>query len=466
MSDEAPLHYLDIATAAERIRGGKLSPVELTETILDRIAVVDDVVQSYVTVTRQEALNAAKAADKRIRAGDYLGPLDGIPLAIKDLYDTAGTRTTSCSKVRESYVPTEDATSVAKLRAAGAIVLGKVATHEFAFGFDAPPARNPWNTGHTPSGSSGGSGAALAAGLCLGATGSDTGGSIRAPAAANGISGIKPSYGRVSKHGVAVLSWTLDHAGPMARSARDLAILLQAMAGADPLDPTTVDEIVPDYLAALTGNIGDLVIGIPRNFFFDMIESSVETAVRRGIDELGRASAKLVEVDITGFEYLLESFFSIVTAEAATYHFETFRNTPHLYNDDVRQLLEQGNLTLATTYVNAQRSRSMVIDGLRRAFQHVDILVTPGLPVTAPKIGQAAYDWRGEAEPVFRAHARYNCPFNLAGLPAATVPCGFASDGLPVGLQIIGKPYRETTVLRVADMFQRLTNWHKARPPI
>lgn len=466
MSEMSPLHYLDIATAAERIRSGKLSSVALTEAILDRITAIDPIIRSYVTVTGKDAIQAAENADKRIRSGDYLGPLDGIPLAIKDLYDTAGIRTTSCSKVRENYVPTEDATSVAKLRAAGAVILGKVATHEFAFGFDAPPARNPWNTDHTPSGSSGGSGAALAAGLCLGATGSDTGGSIRAPAAANGISGIKPTYGRVSKHGVAVLSWTLDHAGPMARSARDLAILLQAMAGSDPLDPTTLDENVPDYVSALAGDIKGITIGVPRNYFFDMIEPSIETAVRGAIDELGKASSGITEVDIPGLEYLLESFFSIVTAEAATFHFEAFRETPHLYNDDVRQLLEQGNLTLATTYINAQRSRSVVIDGFRQAFQNIDVLVTPGLPVTAPRVGQTAYDWKTSDEPVFRAHARYNCPFNLAGLPAATVPCGFASDCLPVGLQIIGKPFQEVTVLRVADAFQRLTDWHNVHPRI
>ena len=466
MSKDSPLHYLEIATAAKRIRSGTLSPVDLTQAILDRIEAIDDTIRSYVTVTREEAIASAKKSALRIRAGDYLGPLDGIPLAIKDLYNTAGVLTTSCSKVREHYIPSTDATTVARLRAMGAVILGKVSTHEFAFGFDAPPTRNPWNTAHTPSGSSGGSGAALAAGLCLGATGTDTGGSIRAPAAANGISGIKPTYGRVSKHGIAVLSWTLDHAGPMARSARDLAILLQVMAGHDALDPTTTTDAVPDYLEALTGKIDDLVIGIPRNFFFDTIEPSIEASVRAAIDQLGKASAKVIDVEIQGLEHVLESFFSIVMPEAAAYHFKTFRENPELYNEDVQQLLECGNLALATTYIHAQRARSVVVNGFRRAFEKADVLVVPGLPVTAPQVGQAAYDWNGAMEPVFRAHARYNCPLNLTGLPAATVPCGFAADKLPVGLQIIGKPFDEATVLRVADAFQQLTDWHKMRPPI
>ena len=464
MNNPSELHYLDLDTAAMGIRKGSLSPVALTEAVLERIERLDSKLKVFVTLLGDEALDLAMAAEKAIRQGTIIGPLHGIPIGIKDLYDTKNVRTTSCSRVRQNYVPTQDANTVAKLRAAGAIILGKVTTHEFAFGFDAPPTRNPWNTEHTPSGSSGGSGAGLAAGFFFGATGSDTGGSIRAPAAANGISGIKPTYGRVSKHGVSVLSWTLDHMGPMARSARDLALMLQIMAGADENDPTTINEPVPDYTAALTGSIAGLKLGVPNSYFFDSAIPEVQSTVNSAIDVLGQAGAKIVKVTIPNLEFILENFFSIVVPEAASYHLRTFQDDPSAYNDDVRELLEQGNIVFATTYINAMRSRNAIREGFRKAFDGIDALLVPGLPVTAPKVGQSTYDWGSWKEPVFRAHARYNCPFNLSGLPAVTIPCGFANDGLPVGLQIAGKPFDEATVLRVADAYQRQTDWHLRRP--
>lgn len=463
---EEPLYYLEIAEAAERIRNKTLSPVELTRAVLARIDEKDGGIKAFVTLLRDQALSDAAEAEKRVQAGDYRGPLDGIPIVIKDLYDTAGVRTTSCSKVRENFVPDQDATTVAKLRAAGAVILGKVATHEFAFGFDAPPAGNPWNIDHTPSGSSGGSAASLAAGFCLGATGSDTGGSIRAPAAACGVSGIKPTYGRASKHGVAVLSWSLDHTGPLTRSARDLALMLEVMAGHDPLDPTTIDVPVPNYSAALDGNIASVRVGVPQNYFFEQVDPAVGEIVRAAIGQLESQGAHLVDVTIGDLDHLVESFLSIVQPEAAAYHLETFKTHSGEYNDDVRLLLEQGQLILATTYVNALRSRAVIQDSFHKAFADIDVLVTPGLPVTAPRKDQETYTWPDGEELVFRAHARFNCPFNLSGLPGATVPCGFAPDGLPVGIQIVGKPFDEGMVLRVADAYQRETDWHKRRPSL
>ena len=463
---EEPLYYLEIAEAAERIRNKTLSPVELTRAVLARIDEKDGGIKAFVTLLRDQALSDAAEAEKRVQAGDYRGPLDGIPIVIKDLYDTAGVRTTSCSKVRENFVPDQDATTVAKLRAAGAVILGKVATHEFAFGFDAPPAGNPWNIDHTPSGSSGGSAASLAAGFCLGATGSDTGGSIRAPAAACGVSGIKPTYGRASKHGVAVLSWSLDHTGPLTRSARDLALMLEVMAGHDPLDPTTIDVPVPNYSAALDGNIASVRVGVPQNYFFEQVDPAVGEIVRAAIGQLESQGAQLVDVTIGDLDHLVESFLSIVQPEAAAYHLETFKTHSGEYNDDVRLLLEQGQLILATTYVNALRSRAVIQDSFHKAFADIDVLVTPGLPVTAPRKDQETYTWPDGEELVFRAHARFNCPFNLSGLPGATVPCGFAPDGLPVGIQIVGKPFDEGMVLRVADAYQRETDWHKRRPSL
>ncbi len=463
---EEPLYYLEIAEAAERIRNKTLSPVELTRAVLARIDEKDGRIKAFVTLLRDQALSDAAEAEKRVQAGDYRGPLDGIPIVIKDLYDTAGVRTTSCSKVRENFVPDQDATTVAKLRAAGAVILGKVATHEFAFGFDAPPAGNPWNIDHTPSGSSGGSAASLAAGFCLGATGSDTGGSIRAPAAACGVSGIKPTYGRASKHGVAVLSWSLDHTGPLTRSAWDLALMLEVMAGHDPLDPTTIDVPVPNYSTALDGNIAGVRVGVPQNYFFEQVDPAVGEIVRAAIGQLESQGAQLVDVTIGDLDHLVESFLSIVQPEAAAYHLETFKTHSGEYNDDVRLLLEQGQLILATTYVNALRSRAVIQDSFHKAFADIDVLVTPGLPVTAPRKDQETYTWPDGEELVFRAHARFNCPFNLSGLPGATVPCGFAPDGLPVGIQIVGKPFDEGMVLRVADAYQRETDWHKRRPSL
>ena len=324
----------DIAAVARDIATRSLSPVALTEMMLDRITRIDPKLLSYVTVLKDDALRSARQAEKEIIDGNYRGALHGIPIAIKDIYDTKGVRTTACSRVRENYVPAEDSTVVRKFREGGAVMLGKVTTHEFAFGFDSRPTKNAWNLNHIPSGSSGGSGAALAAGLCFAATGSDTGGSIRAPAAANGIAGIKPTYGRVSKAGVAVLSWSLDHAGPMARTVRDLAILLGVMAGPDPLDPHTKDVVVPNYLAALNGDIRGVRLGIPSNYFFDDVESSVQQAVRTAIADLETLGAKAVPLFIPDLDGVLDCMLAIAMSEASAYHQQAMRATPDLFSDE------------------------------------------------------------------------------------------------------------------------------------
>jgi aspartyl-tRNA(Asn)/glutamyl-tRNA(Gln) amidotransferase subunit A len=466
MASPTELPYLTIAEAAQLIRRKTVSPVELVKAVLDRIEEVDGRVKSYVTLLANEALTAARRAEKDIRQGNHVGPLHGIPMAIKDLYETAGVTTASGSKIRSNYVPKSDATVVRKLREAGAIVLGKVTTHEFAFGFDAPPTRNPWNLSCTPSGSSGGSAAALAAGLCFGATGSDTGGSIRAPGAVNGIAGIKPTYGRVSKHGVAVLSWSLDHAGPMARTTEDVALMLRAMAGYDPSDPTTRDIKVPNYAAALTRDLKGLKIGVPQNYFFDDVQPAVSGAVTAAIATLKKLGCKIVDVKLEHFDDVLPTFFSIVMPEAASYHLRSFRERGKEYGADVRELLETGQLCLATTYIAAQRNRSAIKAALAAAFDKIDVMVTPTLPVTAARVGQEVYQWKDRQEPVFAACARFLCPFNLAGLPAASVPCGFSEDQMPIGLQIAGKPFDEATVLKVADAFDKATDWHQRHPKL
>lgn len=467
MAARSELYYLSIAEAARLLRRKTISPVELVHAVLERIEEVDDRVKSYVTILANDALAGARLAEREIRQGRYIGPLHGVPIAIKDIYNTAGVTTASGSKIRSNFVPKADATVVRKLREAGAIILGKLTTHEFAFGFDAPPTRNPWDLNCTPSGSSGGSGAALAAGLCFGATGSDTGGSIRAPAAVNGVAGIKPTYGRLSKHGVAVLSWSLDHTGPMARTVEDVALMLRAMSGYDPNDPTTRDISVPNYTRALTGDLKGIKIGVPQNYFFDDVQPAVKAAVVEAIGILKKLGGKIVELKLEDFDDdVLSTFFSIVMSEAATCHQSTFKERGFEYGADVRQLLETGQLFLATTYITAQRNRSAINASLAAALSKVNVLVTPAVPVTAARVGQEVYKWKNREEPIFAAFARFLCPFNLAGLPAASVPCGLSEEQMPIGLQIAGKPFDEGTVLKVADAFERATDWHKRRPSL
>jgi aspartyl-tRNA(Asn)/glutamyl-tRNA(Gln) amidotransferase subunit A len=466
MKDVSDCWKLDIAAVARETSARSLSAVALTEMMLDRIARIDPKLLSYVTVLREDAIRCARQAEKDIADGNYRGPLHGVPVAIKDIYDTKEVRTTACSKVRENHVPVEDATVVRKFREAGAVILGKVTTHEFAFGFDSRPTKNAWNLNHIPSGSSGGSGAAIAAGLCFAATGSDTGGSIRAPAAANGIAGIKPTYGRVSKSGVAVLSWSLDHAGPMARTVRDLAILLGVMAGPDPLDPHTKDVAVPNYVGALNGDIRGIRLGVPSNYFFDDVEPFVGDTVRTAIERLEALGAKAVPLSIPDLDGVLDCMLAIAMSEASAYHQQAMRTTPELFSDETRLLLEAGELMPATTYINAQRSRVAIKNAFKQAMKDVDVLVTPTQPTTALKIGQTTSRIGSREESVFGVSARFCAPFNISGLPAISVPCGFSPDGMPIGLQIIGKPFDEETLFRIADAFERSTEWHLKYPAI
>jgi aspartyl-tRNA(Asn)/glutamyl-tRNA(Gln) amidotransferase subunit A len=458
--------YLDIASAAKAIATKSLSSTELTERMLERIALVDPHLKAYVEVLSEDARAAANEADTEIGNGRYRGPLHGIPIAIKAIYDVRGVRTTSCSKVREEYVAETDSTVVQKLRQAGAIVLGIVTTYEFAFGFDSPPTRNAWNIDHIPSGSSGGTAAAVAAGLCFAGTGTDTGGSIRTPAAANGIAGIKPSYGRVSTAGVAVLSWSLDHPGPMARTVRDLAILLQIISGADPRDPHTKQLQVPDYTKAIDRDIRGMRIGLPTNYFFDDIQTAVGDAVMDGVRQLEKLGAIIVPVAIPGVDGIVDSWLPIAMAEAATYHQHSFRAKADLYGNDVRLLLEAGELTLATTYINALRVRFAWKASLKETMRNVDVIVTPTLPNTAMRLGETLSKIGSKEESVFAVSARFCAPFNMAGLPAASIPCGFAPNGLPIGLQIVGKPFDEETVLKAGHAFESNTDYHLKRPQL
>lgn len=462
----ADLLTLDVAGAAKAILSRSLSPVDLTEHMLERILLVDPHLKAYVEVLSEQARESAKRADAEIRGGKYRGPLHGIPIAIKELYDIKGVGTRSGSKVRESYVADADAAVVEKLREAGAVILGTTTTYEFAFGFDAPPTRNAWNIDHIPSGSTGGAAAAVAAGMCLAGIGSDSGGSIRTPAAANGIAGIKPTYGRVSKRGITVVSWSLDHPAPMGRTVSDLAILLEIMSGVDSQDPSTENVPVPAYSKVLDDDIKGVRIGLPANYFFDDIQPAVADALNGAVKRLEKLGAVIIPLVIPGVDGIIDSWLPIALAEAAVHHQQNLRTKGDLYGEDVRLLLEAGELTLATTYINAQRVRFAWKSALKRTMQEVDVIVTPTLPNTAMKVGESVSTIGSRQETVFEVSARFCAPFNMAGLPAASIPCGFARDGLPIGMQIVGKPFDEAMVLRVGHAFERDADYRSRRPAL
>jgi aspartyl-tRNA(Asn)/glutamyl-tRNA(Gln) amidotransferase subunit A len=458
---------LSITEAAELIRTRQLSPVELTRSVLDRIDAVDGRVKAYVTVLHDQAMAEARSAEQEIADGKYRGPLHGIPVAIKDLFDTAGILSTSSSRVRAAHVPTRDAAAVERLHAAGAVMVGKTVTHEFAYGVISSPTCNPWNLDHIPGGSSGGSGAALAADECLGALGTDTGGSIRIPSAVNGVAGIKPTYGRVSKYGVASLAWSLDHVGPMGKTVADLAIMLGALAGRDPRDSSTARAPVDNYEARLQAGVQGLRLGLPTNYFFDDCDPAVASAVRTAAQVLRNLGAEVQEVSIPDLELAPAAEFAICIPEASAYHQNALRRQPDDYGADVRLLLEAGELYLATHYLKAQRVRTVIRAGMRRAFDGLDGMLTPTLPRPAARHDQTGFPRsNGAEEPVINAYVRTCCPFNLTGLPALSIPCGFTSQGLPIGLQIAGRPFDESMVLRVGQAYEGATDWHRRSPPL
>lgn len=458
-------YELSLHETAHNIRERELSPVELTESVLGRIGDVDGRVGAFVTVTADHARRAARDAEKEIAGGGYRGPLHGVCVGVKDLVDTAGIRSTSSSRTRSDHVPAADAAVVERLGAAGAVMVGKTHTHEYAYGVITPTTRNPWNLERVPGGSSGGSGAAVAARMCQGAIGTDTGGSVRIPSAACGTVGLKPTYGRVSRRGVTSLSWSLDHVGPLARSVRDAAVMADAIAGYDRADPATLDVAVPDHGGELHAGVDGLVLGIPRNYFFDHIDPEVEAAVRTAMGELEHQGATLREVDLPHAELYMPTEFGILVPEASAYHQQTLREHGDLYEEDVRVFLEAGELMLATDYIKALRTRTLIQEGWRDMFTGLDAVLAPTLPAPAAGVGQLAFTWPdGEEESVINAYVRTSAPGNLTGLPTLSLPCGVNADGLPIGMQIIGKPLAEPTVLRIGAAYEAVTDWPSRSP--
>jgi aspartyl-tRNA(Asn)/glutamyl-tRNA(Gln) amidotransferase subunit A len=464
-SDE--LAYLSIAEAGARLRRREFSAVELTDACLNRIEAIDGKLHCFITLTADLALQRAQEAEKEIRSGTDRGPLHGIPIALKDLYATRGIRTTCHSAVLENWTPDYDATAVSKLSEAGAVLLGKLGMHEFAFGgpsVDAPfPAvRNPWNTAHIPGGSSSGSGAALAAGLCYGALGSDTGGSIRTPSSHCAIVGIKPTYGRVSRHGVIPLSWSLDHAGPMARSVEDCAILLRAIAGYDPKDEASANAVVPNFLAGLKDGIAGLRVGVPRKNWFDEnlgTDRQTEAVFDQALKVLQNLGAVIIDIDGSPFSLARKANQTILVCEAYAYHEKTFQATPTKFGSSVRRRMLEGAFLDAADYLAAQRARTLLNRQIRANFAAVDVFAVPGA-ARPPEAFEAMDPNEQNLRPSFTN------PFNLTGLPTISVPCGFTAGNLPSGLQIVARPFEEATCFRVAYTYEQITDWHKQRPPL
>ncbi len=459
--------YLTIAEAAAGLQRKDFSAVELTNVCLNRIEAIDGKLHSFITVTGDLARERARQADRELRAGMDRGPLHGIPIALKDLYLTKGIRTTCHSAVLQNWTPDHDATATVKLAEAGATLLGKLGMHEFAFGgpsVDAPfPAvRNPWNTAHVTGGSSSGSGAALAAGLCYGALGSDTGGSIRNPAAHCGIVGIKPTYGRVSRYGVVPLSWSLDHAGPMARSVEDCAIMLQVISGYDAKDPASAKAGVPNFRAGLRKKISGLRIGVPRANWFDEnlgIAPETEQVFNAALKTLQELGAEVIEIDGKAFSLARKANQTILIAEAYAYHEKTYQKTPEKFGSSVRRRMLEGAFLSAADYITAQRARAVLNEQMQANFTRVEVFATP--TIARPP---DAFDSLDPNEQNLRPN--FTNPFNLTGLPTISVPCGFTDGSLPVGLQIVAPAFDEATCFRVGYAYEQETEWHKQRPPL
>jgi aspartyl-tRNA(Asn)/glutamyl-tRNA(Gln) amidotransferase subunit A len=453
------------------LKGRKLSPVELVRAFLDRIDVFNPKVNSFITITGEQALEQARQAEREIAAGHYRGPLHGIPYAPKDLVATKGIRTTNGSKVTANWVPDYEATVTRRLNQAGAILLGKLNLLEFAMGSGQKgllgPARNPWDLAYSPSGSSSGSGAALAAGMVPLAIGSDTGGSIRGPAKSCGIVGLKPTYGRVSLFGVTSLSWTLDHVGPMARTVADVAQMLQVIAGQDPLDRGSAAVPVPDYNQSLHEDVRGLRIGVPTEHFFEHVHAETEAALRRAISLLKEMGAELVDVKVENATLCGPVSSIILGSEAAVFHEKRLKEKVDLFDPLVRERLEVGTFNSAVDYIKALRIRTVLMEEMQRVFQSCDVLLLPA-GNAAPKLDAEIVGTDAASDPPSPPRPDSFNIANVTGIPAIVLPCGFSTGPpvLPLGIQFCARPFGEATLFRIGHAYQSATDWHKRRPPL
>jgi aspartyl-tRNA(Asn)/glutamyl-tRNA(Gln) amidotransferase subunit A len=456
---------LSLREVAAELRARRISPVELAERSLAKIKADEPRYVAYARLTEERAMAAARQAEREIMAGQWRGELHGVPVAVKDLYDVAGLPTTCSSRVRHDHRATADSACVERLSQAGAVIVGMTHTHEFAYGIATPTTGNPWNVEHIPGGSSGGSGATLAARGCFMAMGTDTGGSIRIPAALCGTAGLKPTYGRVSRAGIASLSWSLDHAGPLARTVGDCAVTLGALAGYDARDPGSADVPVADYTAELELGVKGLRIGVPTNFFFEHLEPEVERNTREAIARLKAEGAEIVDVEIPMADLIASVEFGLCMPEASAYHRTMIRERAELYEPDVRTFLEAGLMVPAVDYIAALRMRTVMQAAWKTMFDGLDAIIGPSVAAVATRRDQASVTWAdGTEEAASSVFIRLSAPANVTGLPSVSVPSGFGRGGLPTGFQVIGRPFGEARILRIARAYERTADWSTKTP--
>ena len=465
---DTPLHYKTITEIAALIRTRELSPVEVARSALDRVGALDGDLKSYATLTADRAASAARAAESEIAAGGYKGPLHGVPIAVKDLCFTRGVRTMGGSKVYADHVPTFDSTVVERLEGAGAVLLGKLNLTEGAMGgynpeFDIP--LNPWNRGRWAGSSSSGSGVATAAGLCFGSLGSDTGGSIRFPAAACGIVGLKPTWGRVSRYGVLALAESLDHVGPMTRSTADAAIMLRAIAGYDPRDPTSLSAPVPDYLADMDAGIAGVRVGVDERHVTDGVDPELARAVLDGVETLRALGAEIVEMRMPDVDKYLPAWPVLCSSEAVAAHRENYPERREDYGLWFRGWLDLGAQKSGADYAEANNMRAECNGLLREAFRDIDAMacpstIGPAYPVTPESLYGEMDRRRGTS------FQRYTVPYDFNGAPTLSVPCGLNGEGLPLSLQFVGKPLSEPLLIRMGRAYESATEWHNLHPPV
>ncbi|MBI5328006.1 MAG: Asp-tRNA(Asn)/Glu-tRNA(Gln) amidotransferase subunit GatA [Deltaproteobacteria bacterium] len=481
------LYNLTIHELHERLKKKELSSLELTDAFLKRINAVEGKIKAYITITKEDAVKQAKEADKRIAAGMDVTPLTGVPISVKDIFCTKGILTTCASKILNNFIPPYDAAVIKKLKDAGAVILGKNNMDEFAMGSSTENSayfttKNPWDLERVPGGSSGGSAASVAADECAASIGTDTGGSIRQPASCCGIVGLKPTYGRVSRYGMIAFASSLDQAGPLTKDVKDCAIMLNAMAGYDSQDSTSIDAPVPDYTKVLTKDVKGLKIGIPKEYFIKGLDSDVEKAVKQAIEVLKKQGASVVDVSLPHTDYAIAVYYLVATAEASSnlarydgvkfgYRVKESKNLIDMYcktrdegfGPEVKRRIMLGTYSLSAGYYEAYYKKASYVRILikrdfEEAFKKCDVILTPTSPTPAFKIGEKTSD-----PLTMYLSDIFTISCNLAGIPGISLPCGFTKNNLPIGLQILGKPLDEETVLKTAYAYEQATEWHKKR---
>ena len=461
------LCFMSIDELGRQIRSKEVSPIEVTEAVLERIQQHNEEMRVYITVTAAIALEQAKKADEEIRAGNYIGPMHGIPVSLKDNISTKGIRTSCASMVAPDWVPDEDATVYARLRKAGAVLVGKANLNEYAFSMNPsfPPPLNPWNYGCTPAGSSSGSGVGVAAGMVHGSIGSDTGGSGRAPANVNGVVGLKATYGRVSRWGVFPLSYSLDHTTMMTRTVLDSAIMLQATAGHDPQDENSSKEASPNFSDKIGQDIKGMRIGLAKGFTYEDVDPDVTSAIQAAADVFRSLGAEVKELELPYVKHCLNTYAATMNPEAATIHYHNLREHPEKLGQGALVRLDLGNVIPATAYVHAQRVRKLMRDGYKEIFKSFDAIISPGSPTRTGKVGVETTVVDGREVNNRELQDGYTNTYSLTGLPAMVLPGGFSSEDTPIGLQVAGKWFDEATMLKVAYAYEKATDWHLRRPP-